>query len=219
MRHFAAALFDLDGVLVDTEPVYTGIWTDIEKAFPTGIDDFARVIKGNTLAQILERYFPDPAVSEKVCAMLDEREEAMAYPLFDGVLDFLATLQEAGIPAAIVTSSNDAKMERLFGREPQLRSFFSALVTDSSVTHSKPHPEPYLVGARMLGVDPAECLVFEDSFAGMASGRAAGATVVGVATTNPRESIAGKADVLVDSLGGLSYDALLGMLSEDDRSF
>ena len=103
--------------------------------------------------------------------------------------------------------------------QPSLMSFFRSVVSDSCVKHSKPHPEPYLKGAEMAGVDAEDCIVFEDSFSGMASGRAAGAAVVGLATTNPRESIVGKADVIIDSFGGLTLDGLLEMLSAAGRSF
>lgn len=215
----AAALFDLDGVLIDTEPVYTGIWRNIEKTFPTGIENFALKIKGTTLEQILDRYFPDAEVRSGVCRMLDESERDMDYPIFEGVMDFLEELAANGIPSVIVTSSNDAKMSRLAAREPRFRSYFSAVITDSCVTHSKPHPEPYLTGAAAAGVDAADCIVFEDSFAGMEAGRAAGAAVVGVATTNPRESIVGKAHAIIDGFGGLTVSSLLEMLSEGGRRF
>lgn len=219
-RHLpAAALFDLDGVLVDTEPVYTEIWRDIECAYPTGIENFALKIKGNTLERILDRYYPEEKVRRNVCRMLDERERDMAYPIFEGVMEFLEDLAACDVPSVIVTSSNDAKMNRLAAREPRFRSFFAAIVTDSCVTHSKPHPEPYLVGASRLGVDAAECIVFEDSFAGMEAGRAAGAAVVGLATTNPRESIVGKADAVIDGFGGLTVSSLIEMLSEGGRRF
>lgn len=214
-----AALFDLDGVLVDTETNYTEIWRDIERVYPTGIPNFALAIKGMTLAQILNQYFPDNAVRNGVCDLLKDCEEAMTYDLFDGVVDFLEQLDAAGVPSVVVTSSNDAKMARLAANEPVFMSHFRAIVTDSCVTHSKPHPEPYLRGAEMVGVDPARCIVFEDSFSGMAAGRAAGAAVVGLATTNPRESIVGKADVIIDGFGGLTFGGLLDMLSAAGRSF
>lgn len=215
----AAALFDLDGVLIDTEPVYTGIWHKIEKVYPTGIENFALKIKGNTLAQILDIYFPDKERREGVCRMLEGCEDDMTFPIFDGVIDFLDDLSRAGIPSVIVTSSNDSKMKRLADQQPRFMSYFADIVTDSSVTHSKPHPEPYIVGAAKIGVDSADCIVFEDSFAGMAAGRAAGSAVVGVATTNPRESIVGKADAIIDGFGGLTVSSLLEMLSEGGRRF
>lgn len=207
----AAALFDLDGVLIDTEPVYTRIWNEIDAVHPTGIDNFALKIKGNTLPRILSQYYPDPEVQAEVCRMLAEREATMEYPIFPGVEEFLCQLDRAGIPSAIVTSSGDAKMRRLFDANPTFAAHFSALITDSSVTHSKPHPEPYLKGAEALGVDPRRCIVFEDSFAGLQAGRAAGAKVVALATTNPRERLAEVADVVIDNFA-IKLDDLLASI-------
>lgn len=206
-----AALFDLDGVLIDTEPVYTGIWTDIDSCFPTGYSDFAYRIKGTTLPNILATYFPDPHIQAKVVAMLKSREETMEYPLFDGVVNFLKALRDAGIPAAIVTSSGDAKMERLFATVPGFRDFFVEVITDSRVSRSKPHPEGYILGARLLGADPADSFVFEDSYNGLAAGRAAGATVVALATSNPAGSLAGKADAVINSFTGFTVENMLAI--------
>lgn len=198
---YKAALFDLDGVIVDTESIYTDFWNDIDRRYPTGIDDFARVIKGNTLARILDTYFA-AEVRGDILALLKEQEESMRYRLFDGVADFLDRLDRLNIPKAIVTSSNDRKMSRLFSQIPDLKSKFEAVITDAMVERSKPDPQGYLLAAKTLGVDAAECVVFEDSFAGLEAGRRAGAYVVALATTNPRESLYEKADEVIDSFIG-----------------
>ncbi|MDE6575153.1 MAG: HAD family phosphatase [Muribaculaceae bacterium] len=209
MKKPAAALFDLDGVLIDTEPAYTRIWSEIESHFPTGIENFAIKIKGSTLHGILSAYFPEKETQEKICNMLKESEKRMEYPLFDGVMDFLAELKKNNIPAAIVTSSNEAKMKQLFNARPEFAAMFKVVVTDADVTKSKPHPECYLKAAEKLGAAPEECIVFEDSFAGLSAGRDAGARVVALATTNPRHSLADKAHVVIDSFKKLSLDTLL----------
>ena len=72
-------LFDLDGVLIDSEREYTRIWTDIDKAYPTGIENFALKIKGTTLDNILSTYYPEEEVKKNVKRMLDEEESAMKY--------------------------------------------------------------------------------------------------------------------------------------------
>ncbi len=208
----SAALFDLDGVLIDTESIYTDIWTDIERTHPTGIDNFAIKIKGNTLSRILATYYPDPVTQADICAMLKEREEAMEYRLFDGVADFLRDLRRHSIPAAIVTSSNAPKMERLFASIDGFRDFFGAVLTDADVTHSKPDPECYIKAAERLGTDPHQCIVFEDSFSGLQAGRDSGAKVVALATTNSRASLQGKADAIIDSFVGLSISSLSVLL-------
>lgn len=107
------ALFDLDGVLIDSETEYTRIWDDIEACFPTGIEDFPLVIKGTTLPHILDTYFADEPVRSQVVEMLRDRENRMEYRPIAGALEFLDALAEAGIPSAIVTSSNDEKMANL----------------------------------------------------------------------------------------------------------
>lgn len=200
---YKAALFDLDGVIVDTESIYTDFWDDIDRRYPTGVDNFARVIKGNTLASILDTYF-DEDLRDEILVLLKEQEESMRYRLFDGVSDFLDRLIENDIPKAIVTSSNDRKMSRLFSQIPELRPKFEAIITDAMVERSKPDPQGYLIAAEKLGVDPSDCVVFEDSFAGLEAGRRAGAYVVALATTNPRESLYEKADEVIDSFIG--YD-------------
>ena len=202
---YKAALFDLDGVIVDTESIYTDFWDDIDRRYPTGVDDFARVIKGNTLARILETYF-DEDIRDEILVLLKEQEESMRYTLFDGVSDFLDRLIDKNIPKAIVTSSNDRKMSRLFSQIPELGPKFEAVITDALVERSKPDPQGYLIAAEKLGVDPTDCVVFEDSFAGLEAGRRAGAYVVALATTNPRESLYEKADEVIDSFIG--YDIL-----------
>lgn len=202
-----AALFDLDGVLIDTEPVYTEIWSNIERHFPTGIDNFAQRIKGTTLPDILNQYFrkEDHAA---IISMLTEAEDNMEYPLFAGTVPFLKKLREAQIPAAIVTSSNDIKMGRLFAMYPGFNEFFDAIITDSHVKRSKPDPEGYLLAASKLGVDPADCIVFEDSFNGLKAGLAAGASVVAIATTNPADSLRQYTTLIATDLSDKSLDAL-----------
>lgn len=203
-----AALFDLDGVLIDTEPTYTRIWSNIESHFPTGYADFALRIKGTTLPHILSTYFA-PENHAEVVRMLEQAERSMEYELFEGVTDFLQALAEASIPAAIVTSSGDDKMERLFASLPGFRSFFGDVITDSRVRHSKPDPEGYILAARSLGADPADCYVFEDSFNGLRAGRAAGATVIALSTSNPAHSLAPLADAVIASFKGYTPARML----------
>lgn len=85
-----------------------------------------------------------------------------------------------------------AKMENLYRQNPGFRDKFKAVITSDLVTFSKPHPQPYLLGAKAIGVSPENCFVFEDSLSGIESGKAAGATVIGLATTLPMAEIKGK---------------------------
>lgn len=199
-----AALFDLDGVLIDSESIYTVFWNRMNELFPTGIDNFAYVIKGTTLPQILDRYFPDPKVQAELRVYLKKQEAEMVYRIFPGVERFLKALKGKGIPTAIVTSSNDAKMKVLFDSLPGFRDYFDVVVTDTDVTRSKPDPQGYMLAAERLGVPSEHCVVFEDSRAGLEAGRRAGSKVVAVATTLTHEDIAGCGDIVIDSFEELT---------------
>ena len=194
------ALFDLDGVLIDSEGIYTEFWSGIDALYPTGIYDFANVIKGCTLPYILDTYFPDQGKQQNIKQLLKQHEQSMKYCLFDGVFDFVSALKSKGIPMAIVTSSTRLKMSHMIEQLPDFAAMFADIITSEDVCHGKPDPEGYIVGAQRIGVVPEECVVFEDSINGLKAGRAAGAFVVAIATTNPREILNDYGDVVFDGL-------------------
>lgn len=202
-KGYRAALFDLDGVLIDSETLYTKFWQRVGEIHHLPSPTFAHDIKGTTLNDILTTYFADPEVRRDVDRLLHEFENEIVYPVFPGALEFVDALRAEGLKTVIVTSSDDKKMEYLFNQHPDFAGHFDAIVTAADVTRSKPDPEPYLVGASKAGADPKDCIVFEDSFQGLEAGRRSGAYVVGIATTNPAEQLAGKADRVVGSLAEL----------------
>lgn len=206
-----SVLFDLDGVLIDTEGIYTEFWADIDRLYPTGVENFALVIKGSTLPSILNKYFA-PEHHADIVRRLRDNEDNMVYRLFDGVEDLMASLAAEGVTMAIVTSSNRPKMDVVYAQVPAFGKYISALVTDEDVTASKPDPQGYLIAAERLGAAPGECVVVEDSIAGLRAGRAAGAAVAGIATTNPRSAIEPLADIVVDATGELSVNILCNIL-------
>ena len=194
------ALFDLDGVLIDSEGIYTDFWNGVDAIYPTGINDFAHVIKGCTLPHILDTYFPEQERQEHIKRLLEQHEQTMEYRLFDGVYDFVYALKERGIPMAIVTSSTRIKMSHMIEQLPDFAALFTDIVTSEDVCHGKPDPEGYFVGARHIDIDPKNCVVFEDSINGLKAGHAAGAYVVAIATTNPKELLKGYSNVVLDGL-------------------
>lgn len=195
-----AVLFDLDGVLIDTEGTYTDFWDNINRKYPTHVDNFAHVIKGSTLSTILDRYFPSEQVQEEIRYMLSTFEQEMPYRLFDGAAELLQMLRHAGISTAIVTSSNSSKMKRVMRELPVLAQYIDTLVTDEDVTASKPDPQGYLIAAKRLGALPRAFAVVEDSLHGLEAGRRAGGKVVGIATTNSREAIEPLSDFVADTV-------------------
>lgn len=200
---YKAALFDLDGVLIDSETLYTQFWKRVGERHHLPSPTFAYDIKGTTLNDILTTHFPDPKVRADVDRLLHDFENEIVYPVFPGALEFVDALHAAGLKTVIVTSSDSKKMEFLFRQHPDFPTHFDAIVTACDVTHSKPHPEPYLVGASKAGVKPSECLVFEDSYQGLESGRRAGCKVIGISTTNPASEVRLRSDVEAPSLASL----------------
>lgn len=195
-----AFLFDLDGVVIDSEREYTRIWSRISEEFPTGVEDFACRIKGTTLEKILETYYPDSEVRKKVEKRLYEEEAKMHYEYCEGAREFLTYLRENRVPMALYTSSNQYKMRHLYEDRPELASFFDVIVTSELVHHSKPDPEGYLIAADKLGFKPAECCVVEDSLQGVKAGRRAGGKVVGVAGTMTPGTLRPYSDIIVKDL-------------------
>lgn len=206
MKRFGA-LFDLDGVLVDSETLYTEFWSDMERRFPTGDPDYAINIKGMNLATILQNYDEDtrPAVMQAI----HDFEDTMVYPVMPGVYEFVEMLRREGAATAIVTSSDSVKMGFLFRQHPDLAPLFDTVVDGSMVTRSKPDPQGYLMAAEAIGVAPADCLVFEDSIQGLQAGRASGARVIGLATTFPVERVAPLADVVLTTFAGITLTDIL----------
>lgn len=184
---FKAGLFDLDGVIVDTESQYTIFWGGIGREYHPEIPDFAHRIKGQTLVQISEWFKPEEM--ESIVARLDRFESEMDYSYIPGAFEYLKFLKSRGIRLAIVTSSNQVKMDSLWKQRPELRELFDRVLTSEDFKASKPDPYCYVLGTQIFGLTAEECVVFEDSFSGVKAGKASGCRVVGLATTNPAEAL------------------------------
>lgn len=180
---FSAVLFDLDGVIVDTEGQYSLFWKQIGEEYMPGMPDFALAIKGRTLTQIYDTYFPDAADRAAITERLNAFERQMDFPYIAGAREFLEALQAQGVPTAIVTSSNCDKMACLYARHPEIKNLVTAVLTAEDARRSKPAPDCYLAAAERLGADISKCIVFEDSPSGLTAGRASGAFVIGVSTS------------------------------------
>lgn len=205
-------LFDLDGVLIDSETEYTKIWSYINEVFPTGYPDLPMRIKGMTLEKIIETYYPDPEHGPKLTQLLLDLENKMRYDWKPGARELLQRLSTEGYDTVLVTSSNDRKMAHFDDELPEARGFFTKIITGDMVSHSKPNPEGYLLGARMIDTDPRRCVVFEDSLQGVKAGKAAGALIIGVAGTLPSDVIAPFSDITVDSLADIDVAEIVNTL-------
>jgi HAD superfamily hydrolase (TIGR01509 family) len=151
-------------------------------------------------------------LQDEITRQLLDYELTMHFEYIDGVVDFMKELREKGVKLAIVTSSNDAKMANAYREHPELKTMVDYIVTADRVTHSKPHPECFLLGAEMLGVEKDNCIVFEDSFHGIEAGNRAGMKVIGLATTNSAEAIAAKCALVIPDFTDFTFEKMKGVL-------
>lgn len=205
-----AALFDLDGVLMDTETQYTVLWEKIGEKYHPEIPDFGNKIKGTTIKQVYELYFPkQPEVQNTITKLLGDWESSMEYNYIPGAISFITDLRNHGVKTAIVTSSNKNKMRIVYRHHPEIKELVDYILTAEHFTRSKPFPDCYLLGAEMCGVIPDQAIVFEDSFSGLEAGRNAKMTVVGLATTNPVEKIERMADIVIPNFVDYTFNKLM----------
>lgn len=215
MATLKAALFDLDGVVFDTEPQYTLFWGAQCKEFHPEIPGLENQIKGQTLTQIYDKYFNGKLTEKRelITKRLDDFEQNMSFPFVEGFEAFVAELRSRNVKTAVVTSSNMAKMASVYNKVKNFASLFDAILTAEDFSRSKPDPDCYEKGAARFSANRSESIVFEDSFNGLKSGRAAGMTVVGLATTNPAEQIAPLCDLVVKDYKSIDYEECIRLLT------
>lgn len=212
----AAVLWDMDGTLVDTEPYWIraeheliaahgGVWTD----------DMAHQLVGNALdvsAQlIIDATGIELSVEEIVRGLLDRVIEQVEreVPWRPGAMQLLADLTDLGVPNVLVTMSwrnlADAVLRELPGGS------FAGVVTGDVVEYGKPHPEPYLKAAALVGAAPESCIAIEDSPTGVRSATAAGVPTIAVPHVVPVPALPGS--VHVETLEGLRAAELMGVVA------
>ncbi|MDT0203568.1 HAD family phosphatase [Nocardioides sp. AE5] len=210
-----AVLWDMDGTLVDTEPCW--IEAEFEMAERYGgawSHEHALNLVGNSLIgsgrYIREHMGIDLAPEQIVEELLDGviARVNRGVPWRPGARELLDELNGAGIPCALVTMSYRRFAEPILAALPG--GHFAAVVTGDAVRHGKPHPEPYLMAAAQLGVDPASCLAIEDSDTGARSAVAAGCTTLVVPNHVPVPPGPGR--VVRDGLAGLSLTELAALV-------
>ena len=203
-----AVLFDFDGVVVDTETQYSVFWHKMGVDY-LGMEDLESRVKGQTLMYIYDTFFPGMTKErEEITVGLDRFEQNMSSDFVPGVEEFIADLHRNGVKMAVVTSSNDKKMEAVYRAKPEIKSMFDRILTAEMFTASKPAPDCFLLGMEVFDTTPETTYVFEDSFKGQKAGMASGATVIGLATTNSREEITPLCHYVLDDFQGFTYDKL-----------
>jgi sugar-phosphatase len=203
-----ALLFDNDGTLVSSLESVNRCWTRWAQEYGITAQDFARIeLHGRPAADIVADLLPAGTVPEALARIeqLEVEDVPGGVVLLPGTAALLASL-----PAdrwAVVTSAGrrlaDARLAEA-GITPKV------MIAADDITRGKPDPEPYLLGAARLGVDPARCVVFEDAPAGLQAGRAAGMRTVALATTHARSQLL--ADVVLTDLSEVSVQVVDGGL-------
>jgi beta-phosphoglucomutase len=185
-----AFLFDMDGVIVDSNPHHRLAWEAFNRRYGLETSEaMHKYMYGRRNDQIVREFFGSALSEEEVAArgfakealyreMIAGRVESMLLP---GLRDLLEKYRD--IPKAIASNAEPANVDFLLDRSG-LRPFFQVVLNGHQVSHPKPHPEIYLRAAELLGVAPAGCIVFEDSHSGVEAGRAAGMRVIGISTTH-----------------------------------
>lgn len=179
----AAILFDHDGTLVDTEPVWAaakvaltaefgGTWTEQDTLDCLGLS------MQFTLDRLRERgvNLPNEEINDRLVAKVREALAQQPVEFLPGIERFLSEVRDAQIPAAIVTNATTSVARRTATAAPE--GTFSVVIGNDETTHPKPDPQPYLLAAERLGVDPTQCVALEDSPSGVRSATAAGMRVI-----------------------------------------
>jgi len=211
-------LLDFDGVVVDSEPLYEAAMNIQFKKYGIKVEaDDWLFFKGKdakaVFSYIHDKYDAqfdiDVMRKEYSIDLYNEFKKNMRFipgfiEFYDSCLDEFSDL--------IVTSTSREIMDWTFENVP-VDNIFSGMITSSEVENTKPHPEPYLKGAEMIGIPIEKCIVIEDSVNGIRSGKASGAKVIGITTTFPADVIH-EADLIVNSYDELSPEILKELIND-----
>lgn len=215
MKKFAL-LFDMDGVIVDTNPAHKIAILQFCETHNKRLTDeeMAKYIWGRTNKEWIRHLFGETISDEQLKVYADEKESLFMKiyepdaKLLNGLQAFLGTLKQNDIPMAVGTSAPRPNVDFIF-KHTGIEKFFDAVLDESFVSIGKPNPEIYIKCAKALHFDPADCIVFEDSFAGVKAGKAAGSKVIGITTTHTdQELIQVGADLTVPDFTSLSVNDL-----------
>lgn len=173
------AIFDMDGLMFDTEPIWTRTWAPVLATigieYPEGLADAVRGTSGKTMEAVINRFAPEADaayVREKAYEMVHE-ELRKGAPKKPGVDELLAYLREQGVPMGVASSSSLEVIEMNL-TNGGVRDYFGELFTGVGMANPKPAPDIFLNTAAAMGVDPAKTLVLEDSLSGVRAGVAGG---------------------------------------------
>lgn len=194
---YKAVLFDMDGVIVDSEPLHVAAFQATLKNYGHSLsgEQYKQHFAGRTDEAGFRQYFDYIGETVELPVVMDEKakvylglaaDQLTPYP---GVLEFIRDLAAREVRLALVTGSLRAEADVVL-RTFNLTDIFSTVIAAEDVTHGKPSPEGYLKGARGLNVGPADCIIIEDAPSGVQAAKAAGIRCVAVTNTHTKEELA-----------------------------
>ncbi len=213
-----AVVFDMDGVIVNSNPFHKRAWKAFCDAEGLDVDDatLEREVYGRVNADCLPVLF-GPGLSDEKMEKLSREKESLFrrlakgnMPALPGLEAFLEALEQEGVKRAVATSAPRGNVVFTM-EETGLGRYFPVIVDESMIARGKPAPDIYLAAAKALGVDPQCCVAFEDSLSGAASARTAGMTVVGLATTHAPAELADLTELVINDFTEFSPGALAGL--------
>jgi HAD superfamily hydrolase (TIGR01509 family) len=209
-----AVIFDMDGVICDTNPYHSLAWKAFLDKFniKSSEEEFIAHMYGKSNSYILKYFFKREIVGDEF-AQMEFEKEALFREIYEehvkpisGLVEFIEDLKSNGVKTGIATSAPYLNMELILSKLP-LRDKMQSLLASEDVTAHKPNPEVYLKTALNLDITPERCVVFEDSFSGVTAGKSAGARVVGVLSTYKKEELPVCDKYIVD-YQGLTYQKI-----------
>ncbi|MCK8482071.1 HAD family hydrolase [Psychroserpens algicola] len=218
---FKAALFDMDGVIVDSEPLhykaYYQMFSDVNIEVP---DDLYASFTGQSTLEIcesLKSQFKLPLGAQTLVDIKRHHFKQLfnsdtSLHLLDGVLDLIKDYHSHGMTLVLASSASMANINRIFERF-DLDRYFVAKISGADLKASKPHPEIFEKAAELSGHDAKDCFVIEDSTNGIAAAKAAGIYCIGYDSLHSEDQDYSKADLVVSDFKAIRYDALAKLLS------
>lgn len=212
-------IFDMDGVIVENHEYHYLAWQQLASSRGIEItEEFYRLnMNGRTIDELVKVVFDIELSKEEARAIGKEKEEVYRnlYEQYlsptKGIIDFLEAAKALDIPMIVGTSApNENVVFTLDGLD--LRKYFLGVVDDMMVTKGKPNPEVYLKCADAIGIDPKNCIVFEDAISGIKAGKDAGAKVIALATSHKREELT--ADLIIDNFEGFDIKQVMEVLGQ-----
>jgi len=218
-------IFDMDGVVIDSNPYHKIAWERFLRGQGFPFDDqlFDNVLSGRTAPTSLRMLFGEDLPEERMNRFMDEvdrnyqailRQNNKIKPIA-GIHEFLGQIRGNGHRLALATSAPALNIE-LGLRNLNLENTFDPIVGKVDVTHGKPHPEVYLTTLERMGMTGDNCIVFEDSKPGIQAARTAGIRVVGVASGHSRQELLEEgASMVVDDFRGLRLEQVLSLFRQN----